>query len=268
MGYTEVMNKLSSIILWLALTLTATQAQTLGSALEAVEQDVQTVISQQTGDSWGAQTAADDLNRLLAQAQRLSEALDLEDARKVEELQRGLTSAAQRVETSSVLLSEPAQQKVKELLATVGQIDERLTELRLRFGGQANLVPGRLSEVSLSADPPLDGVYSNLADLLIDVRDARRLAGTLGNVRYPAYGFNQGGLYNIDPLQLDRVVQAGWALERQLSGSVGDVSDSLPAWNRFEREYNRLGYMGTGSNVRQLERVMDRLANFYDSQEL
>jgi hypothetical protein len=244
------------------------QAQTIGSALASVEQNSREVASRQVGESWGTQTATEDLSLLLTQAQRLSQALELGDAAKVEGVQRDFTSAAQRVETSSVLLGAGEQAKIKEILATVDQIDQRLTGLRLRFGGQANLVPGSLGEVSLTTEVPLDRDYANIEDLLIDVRDARRLAGSLGNVRYPPYGLNRGGLYFIDPQQLDRFVRAGWALERQLAGSTEDISSSSAAWSRFEREYQRLGFMGSGSNGKRLERVMERLGAFYGSQEL
>lgn len=262
------MNKFAVFALYLSLTLVTAQAETIGSALTSVERDSREVASTLIGDGWGTQTASDDLNLLLAQVQRLSQALTLDDAKKVEEVQRSLTSAAKRVETSSVLLDQADQQRVREILALVDQVDLRLTELRLRFGGQASLVPGSLGEVPLSADSPLDRDYANIQDLLIDVRDARRLADSLGNVRYPPYGLNQGSLYFVDPQQLDRFVRAGWALERQLSGSTEDISTSLSAWSRFEREYQRLGFLASGSNGKRLERVMERLGAFYDSKEL
>ena len=267
-SYNDGMNKLAVFALYFTLTLVAVQAQTIGSALVSVEQSSREVASRQVGESWGVQTASEDLSRLLAQAQRLSVALESGDARQVEGVQRDFTSAAQRVETSRVLLDAEEQRRIEEILATVDQIDERLTGLRLRFGGQANLVPGSLAEVSLKVDSPLDRDYTNIEDLLIDVRDARRLAGSLGRVRFPPYGFNRGGLYFIDPQQLDRFVRAGWALERELSGSSEDISASLSAWSRFEREYQRLGFLGSDSNGKRLERVMQRLGDFYDSQEL
>jgi hypothetical protein len=264
--YTVYMKKLCMIALCLGFTLTFAQAQTLGSALSTVEENAQQVLSRQTGETWGQQTAADDLNRLLAQTQRMSQALNSDDAKKVESLQRGLTSAARRVGTSSVLLSDPDQQQIEQMLQTVDEIDQRLTELRLRFGSQASIVSGSLNDAALHPDESLDGVYTNLEALLIDVRDARRMASTLGNNRFPQYGIYSGGLHNLDPLRLDRFVQAGWALERQLSSHVGDVSESTAAWDKFENEYHRLGYMGTGTNVRRLERVMDRLSAFYREQ--
>lgn len=258
------MKRFSLLFLLWGLTLSVVHAQTLGSALTSVEHQVQQMLARTSGESWGVQTAADDLERLLAQTQRLAEALTLNDARKVEELQRGLSVAARRVKTSSVLLPTEELSGVEDMLATLEQVDQRLTGLRLRFGSRANLVAGSLSEVGLNQDEP-GGEYTNLEDLLIDVRDARRLAETLGSVRFPRWGFEQRGMHNLDPLQLNRFVRAGWELERQLSGHLDDVSESLPAWDRFQREYDRLGYMGTGSQVRQLERVMERLSRFYSS---
>jgi hypothetical protein len=260
------MKKLMMIALLLGFTLTFAQAQTLGSALNSVEQDAQQILSRQTEETWGQKTAADDLNRLITQAQRMSEAMTSDDTNSVETLQRGLSSAAQRVRTSSVLLSDSDQQQIEKMLQTVEQIDGRLTQLRLRFGSQAALVPGSLNEVALNPVDPIDGTYLNLEALLIDVRDARRLAARLGNQRFPGYGLNLGGFNNLDPLRLERFVRAGWELERTLEGKLGDVSESYAAWDKFETEYNRLGYMGVGNNVRQLERVMDRLSTFYREQ--
>lgn len=260
------MKKLIMVALYLGLTLTFCQAQTLGTALHSVEEDARQVLSRQTDSTWGQRTASDDLNRLIVQAQRMFEAMSSDDAQDVESLQRGLSSAARRVETSSVLLSEPDQQQIDQLLETVAQIDRRLTELRLRFGSQASLVPGSLNDVALDPVDPIDQTYPNIEALLIDVRDARRLAATLGNQRFPGYGLNLGTFNNLDPLRLERFVRAGWALERQLSGKVSDISESYAAWDRFATEYNRLGYMGTGANVRQLERVMARLNTFYSEE--
>lgn len=267
-GYTVDMKKTSMIALYIGFTLAFAQAQTLGEALTSVEESTQEIVSRQSAQSWGQQTAADDLNRLLAQTRRMSEAMNSDDARQIEDLQRGLSTAARRVDTSSVLLDETERQHIQEILKTVAEIDSRLTELRLRFGGQASMVPGSLNDVALYPAEPLDGVYTNLEQLLIDVRDARRLAATLGNRRFPAWGIMQGGLDNLDPLQLDRFRRAGWELERELSGSVVDISQTYDSWNRFATEYDRLGYMGIGTNVRQLERVMNRLSSFYSDPEL
>ena len=267
-SYNGPMNKLAAIALYSILTFATAQAQTIGSALISVEQGSREIVSRQAGESWGVQTASEDLSLLQSQARRLSQSLETGDASKVEGVQRDFTSAAQRVETSRVLLTEEDQRRIEEILTTVDQIDQRLTGLRLRFGGQASLVPGSLGEVTLSADSPLDRDYANIEDLLIDVRDARRLADSLGRVRFPPYGLSRGGLYFIDPQQLDRFVRAGWALERQLSGSSEDISTSLSAWSRFEREYQRLDFLGSDSNGRRLERVMERLGAFYASREL
>jgi len=242
-------------------------AQTLGSALESIESRTRDVAARyQSGSTWGVQTAADDLNRLVAESARLSAALAGDDARGVEQLQRGFSTAARRVDTSRVLLPEAEQTEIQQVLGEVALVDERLTQLRLRFGSQANIVPGALAEMPL-APANVDGDYSNIHELLIDVRSARYLASTLGNRRFPAYGLLGGTLSNLDPLHVRRVVHAGWALERELSVQLDDVSQSLPEWTTFKREYDRLMYLGTGSNVRQLERVMDRLNCFYSIEE-
>lgn len=256
------MKKICAFLLFIGWTLTSASAETIGEVLKSVEAETQAVLSRQTGESWGVQTAADDLQRLLAQSQRLSAAMSSNDAVEVEPLQRGLASAARRAETSSVMLSDSDQQQVAGIAEKVGRVDERLTELRLRFGSKASLVPGALNDVGMEGET--DGIYTNIPDLLIDVRDAVRLASTLRSSNPPFnFGFNNTTPNNLDALQVRRVVLAGWELERQLSGNVADISQTVPAWERFEREYNRLGYPGSGFNIRQLERVMERLSAFY-----
>ena len=251
---------------WLFVCSAHLQAQTLGDSLESVEQRTQELVSRySSAHSWGEQTALDDLKRFLAETQRLSAALSGEDAAQVEPLQRGFSSAMRRVKTSSVMLPSSERTVVESMVAEASQIDQRLTELRLRFGSKASLVNGPLTGVSLQADESLESTYLNLQHLLIDVRDAVRLASTLGNDRFP----NNGGIgfgipNNLEPLQVRRFVLAGWELERQLSVQISDVSQTYPAWERFEQEYNRLGHPGSGANIRQLERVMARLATFYN----
>jgi hypothetical protein len=248
------------------LTLTFAQAQTLGASLQSVESQAQGLVSRYSAaDTWGQQTAVDDLKRFLAQVQRLSAALSGDDATSVEQLQRGFSSAARRMETSSVMLPSAEEQTVTAMVAEANQIDQRLTELRLRFGSKASLVSGSLAEVPLHPGEEIDGVYTNLQHLLIDVRDAVRLASTLGNDRFPGNGIGFGTPNNLEPLQVRRFVLAGWELERQLSVQIEDVSETYPAWELFEREYNRLGHPGSSANIRQLERVMERLGSFYNT---
>jgi hypothetical protein len=268
--YNTVMT-VRSLLLLVLCTVCSTSwafAQTLGSTLDSIRSDAQSVASRHlNAPTWGVQTAADDLNRFVAECGRLSAGLASDDARDVEALQRGFKSAARRVETSSVMLPDADQAELDQILDQVALVDQRLTELRLRFGSQANMVYGALDNVSLvTSDDPI-GQYANIKELLIDVRCARSLASSLRVGRYPLYGFGFNEPNNLDSLQVRRVVQAAWALERDLSVQIDDVSQSVPAWDRFYREYNRLGYPGTGSNVRQLERVVSRLERFYSAEE-
>lgn len=247
-------------------TFSVVQAQTLGDSLESVESRTQEMVARySSANTWGEQTALDDLKRFLAETQALSAALSGDNAANVEQLQRGFTSAIRRVETSSVMLPSSEGPGVESIVAEASLIAERLTDLRLRFGSKASLVNGPLTEVSLQPDESLEDTYLNLQHLLIDVRDAVRLASTLGNDRFPGNGgIGFGTPNNLEPLQVRRFVLAGWELERQLSSQVGDVSETYPAWERFEQEYNRLGHPGSGANIRQLERVMARLGTFYN----
>ena len=258
-----------SILLFLA---TAAWGQTLGSTLESVGTEAGSIASRyQSGSSWGERTAVEDLKRLVRVSHQLAAAFSGQDARQVETLQRELMTAARRVGTSSVLLPESEQPKIQQLVENVEEVDERLTELRLRFGSKANLVPGSLADVSLESSG--EGTYTNIQDLLIDVRAARELVQSLRVSRTSPFGYGYGfgtgpnGPNAIDPLQLRRTVQASWEFQRTLQGQVADVSESYQAWRKFEREYNRLGYVGSGRVVTRLERVMGRLGHFYDRYE-
>lgn len=253
----------------LAVCLGPAGAQTLGQALSEIETTVQAIIARYPSPStWGEQTSVDDLKRFLAQTQRLGAGLGSDDADSVEELQRGFSSAGRRAQTSVTMLSPQDQESLAGVSPLVDQVDNRLTDLRLRFGSKATLVGGTLADMPLTPDQDFDSTYANVNELLIDVRDARRLASTLGNIRFPQQGFGFGQPNNLDGLQLQRLLQAGWELERQLSVQIPDVSVTLPAWQRFEREYNRIGYPGTNTNIRQLDRVMRRLGAFYDQYRL
>ena len=247
----------------------AAWGQTLGSTLESVGTETGTIVSRyQNASSWGEKTAVEDLKRLVTVSHQLTAAFSGQDARQVENLQRDLMTAARRVGTSSVLLPDSEQPKIQEIVNSVGDVDERLTELRLRFGSKANLVPGSLADVSLESAG--DGMYTNIQDLLIDVRYARELVQSLRVSRTSPFGYGYGfgtgpnGPNAIDSLQLRRAVQASWEFQRTLQGQVADVSESYQAWRKFEREYNRLGYIGSGRVVTRLERVMGRLGHFYD----
>ena len=258
-----------SLLLFLA---SAAWGQTLGSTLESVGTEAGTIASRyQNAPSWGEKTAVEDLQRLVTVSHQLTAAFSGRDARQVEALQRELATAARRVGTSSVLLPDSEQPKIQDIVDNVDDVDERLTELRLRFGSKANLVPGSLADVSL--EPTGDGGYTNVQDLLIDVRYARELVQSLRVSRTSPFGYGYGfgtgpnGPNAIDPLQLRRAVQASWDFQRTLQGQVTDVSESYRAWRKFERAYNRLGYVGSGRVVTRLERVMGRLGHFYDKYE-
>ena len=141
-----------SILLFLA---TAAWGQTLGSTLESVGTEAGSIVSRyQNGSSWGERTAVEDLKRLVTVSHQLSAAFSGQDARQVETLQRELMTAARRVGTSSVLLPESEQPKIQELVDSVEEVDERLTEPDLskrgdgqdgcaRQGGQSEVLQGQ-----------------------------------------------------------------------------------------------------------------------------
>ena len=262
------MKRLLKIFLFALLVSAHSSAETLGEALQSVERDSEAVASRQQGDTWGVRTAVDDLRRLIAQSQRLSAALSSPDTRDVKELEDGLISAVRGVRTSMVMLSEADQADLGPVLEKAELVNERLTDLRLRFGGKANTIAGDLSGLSLEPDES-ELPYDNIQDLLIDVRWTRDLVSSLMPARFPqpgGIGFNQPN--NLDPLQVRRVELAIWNLERTLSSNLDDVRQSVPAWDRFKREYDRLFYMGAGRQVRMLEQRVERLDRFYSDPAL
>lgn len=262
--YIEAMKKYLFTLLLFLTFWQGGAAQTLGETLQSISDRSQGLAaSQQSVDTWGTRTATEDLKELASQASRLLAALSLNDARDVEELESVLRASARRVRTSKVMLPDSVQSEAEEVIGLAEQVGERLTQLRLRFVGKAAGVNGSLADTSLVPDE--DWSYAGLQELLIDVRSARELVGTLGTgtVQQFSLTLTGAGPNNLDGLQVRRLYLTAWELERQLSGRVDDVRESLGAWKKFQREYKRLAYPGTGSNVRQLERVMARLTAFY-----
>lgn len=261
------MKKYVSALIFTMVLCQSAWAQTLGEALKAVTDEAHKIVaSQPEPQTWGSQQASDDLNRLAAQAQRLEAALTTADADDTEKLQQDFLAAAHRLNTSKVMLGAQQQAAVEELVQKSESVDKTLSALRMRFGSKASSVNGSLADFPLASDEEL--VYRNVQDLLIDVRTARELSSTLqyGIVQQFRFTLTGGGPNNLDGLQVRRLQLAAIALERDLT-HVDDVRSTIPAWDKFYREYNRLGYTGTGSNVRQFDRVVSRLHSFYSQLE-
>lgn len=261
------MRRLLAIFL-LALLPVAVSAQTLGEATQEVRDRAQALISarQAQATSWGQQTALDDLRLVHDSSVALLEALSGTDAAVVKTFQLNLASAGRRLKASQSLLPDAAADAdtVAQLESEIDAIDARLTELRLRFDQKATLTPGPLAAESLSAADPTFEIYTNPQALMIDVRDARRLASSLQGGRYPVWGVGFGQPNNLDSLQVRRLVLAAWNLENALQARYTDISEVSDEWVAFRREYDRLGYPGSSQVVRQLERVVNRLTLFFD----
>lgn len=257
--------KLRIVTLAIALLLCrGASAQTLGDTVQDISSQARNLAASQPSEqTWGLKTAVEDLLLLADQATRLEAALSTSDAREVEEIERDFTSAAYRLKTSKVMLPEASQPQADRLIEQTDAVAKRLSQLRLRFGGRAASVDGTLAGASPALDEHL--LYSNINDLLIDVRAARELVSTLRTGTVPEFRLtlSGGAPNNLDGLQVRRLQLAAWDLERELSGNVDDVRDTVNTWEKFDREYRRLAYPGSGSNIRQLERVMERLRAFY-----
>lgn len=262
------MRILPAIVLLLLICSGGASATTLGEATsEVIERSGSLIVElEKEPSTWGIETALKDLQRLNQSARALERALDGQDAAELKQQQSEMSTASRRVETSSALLPDSVRGSVQELSQKVAAINERLTELRLRFGTRASMTPSALSHVSMEASDQ-SAAYDNPAQLLIDVRDIRRLAQQLQSVRYPQLGIGFNSPNNLDSLQVRRFVLATWELERQLSGQYQDIGESLPTWNKVKREYDRLGYAPPSVITRQLERVMQRLDAFYSEFE-
>ena len=239
-------------------------AQTLGEATEQVRSRVESMISAHPPQniSWGEQTALDDLRQVQQAATSLLEALNGNDAEAVKQPQQQLTSAARRLKASSSLLPETAERS-DELLDQVMSIDAKLSELRLRFGQKASLTPTPLFEQPLETHDSAFALYENPQALLIDIRDARRLASQLEVGGYRDWTFGYGQPNNLDALQVRRLVLAARDLERALESNFSDISEVQAPWEKLRKEYDRLGYPGNTLVTRQLDKVMQRLTAFF-----
>lgn len=258
------MKLLRILICLFILLVTAVGAETLGEAVEFVAVESQSVAARITPpETWGQETALADLRSLIKEAHTLTGALSGNDAWNLEERQDQFTMAVRQVRTSQVMLGAAEQRDLEQVLEKAEQVNDRLKQLRLRFAGMAATVPGSLADTPLTGgSDEIDG-YTNIADVLTDVRWARELVASLQAGRFPPYGFGFNTPNNLDPLRVRRTVQAAWALERALTTERVDVARTIPEWNEFYQEYNRLGYPGADSRVRRLERVMERLQKFY-----
>lgn len=265
----NLMKRLSLLCCALILTSVGAFATTLGEATSSVIEDSGRLIAamKKQPSTWGVETALTDLQLLNRSARALEKALDGRDAETLREQQTALTTADRRMKTSGALLPDSAQSELESLSKRVAAINTRLTQLRLRFGSKATTTPGALSSADLVPSEGGLEIYENPAQLLIDVRDARRLVQSLQVGRYPQFGVGFQSPNNLDPLQIRRLVLATWELERQLSSQYEDVQQSLKAWRKVQREYNRMGYPAPSAATRQLERVMRRLGAFYAEME-
>ncbi len=252
---------------WLLLS-TGLLAQTLGQTVQRIHDESATIITQREtqADTWGEKTALEDLQALRHSAAALQQSLEGDDAKALITVQRDLASAASRVRASRILLpAAPSDAATLEEVLKLSQaVDQRLSQLRLRFAQKASRVPGTLSAQSLRSGDEHLAIYENPKALLIDVRDARQLASSLQTGRFPPLGFGLAQPNNLDPIQVQRFIQAGWALQRSLEGNFQDISQVHPLWEKFRFEYDRLGYAGSSNVTRQLERVMQRLGTFFE----
>lgn len=253
------------LLLWL-LFAGALQAQTLGDTVQQIRDQSQAVLSRNSSENtWGEQTAAADLKTLEHSASSLLQELEGDDAKNVLPAQRDLFLAASRVRVSASLLPEAEKPPIEELLRHCQAVDQRLTQLRSRFAQKASRVQGPLADQPLEAKDHAFELYENPRALLIDVRDARQLASSLQTGRNPRWGFELNQPNNLDPLRVQRMIQAGWALQRGLEGNFTDIQEIYPLWEKFRFEYDRLGYPGSNHVTRQLERVMQRLGDFFQA---
>lgn len=245
---------------------TGASAETLGEAALAIRQDAVKILDRYSTPTpqWAESTALKDVEGISQAAQALYDGLDGNDADSVRVLQSELMVQARRAMTSSVMLSNSAQADIQALLPEAERIDDRLTGLRQRFGGKASMTQVALRD--LPVEESSVETYSNYHELLIDVRAARERIQSLRVGRAYSGGlFTDGQPNNLDPLQLQRFINAAWDLERTLSTNSADIRRSQQAWERFHREYRIMDYPGSNFNVRQLERIMRRLERFYDS---
>lgn len=254
---------------WLLLSQTV-WSQTLGETVQRIHDQSAAMQSRAAAetDTWGEKTASEDLQQLRQSATSLLQGLEGDDARDVISTQSLLRTAASRVRASSGLLPQGDSERaaVEELLGLSKAVDERLNGLRGRFAEKASRVPGRLADQPLqAAEPSPFELYENPRQLLIDVRDARQLASSLQSGRFPPFGYGPSEPNNLDSVQVQRLVRAGWALQRGAEGNFEDVSQLYPLWERFRAEYDRLGYPGSNHVTRQLEKVVQRLDAFFQA---
>lgn len=242
-------------------------AQTLGTVTGELLDEVQGQLDALTDPtpSWGQAAARDDLIRLRDASTSLLNGLEGHDAEAIKKEQLELFIAGKRLKASWSLLPVVDEVIYRSIQSEIAAISDRLTSIRNRFDARAARPLLPLSELALVAGPedPFS-LYPNPQALLIDVRDARSLCEELDYTRYPRNELGRISPNNLDPLQVRRMIQKAWELQRSLEGRYDDIYALTKQWKAFKNEYNRMGYPGSSNASRQLERVVTRLERFFN----
>lgn len=258
------MKRLALSLLALFVVLAPAQAETVAEAAEKLAAESKQLFESLVVDqpSWGHAEALKDLQGLAAAGSHLAERLK-QGADPDSRPEETLASARRRLKVSAAMLNadSEAQQKVASLLGQAEQLEERVRDYRMRFSGKAGV---NLAAAPMEGSAELNE-FENPEALLIEVRYLRQMAQSIRFRPFPYGAFGLANPDNLDPREVREFVLATQNLEQRLSVRYDDVRQTSDAWRRVQVTYNRLGYIPSNFNTRQLERSMERLQSFYSS---
>ncbi|MCE7872425.1 hypothetical protein DYH09_18885 [bacterium CPR1] len=218
--------------------------------------------------TWGQKTALDDLDRLNKAAGGLVGALQGDSTPdSLRPLITDLDVARTRVKASLQLLTlnESEQQSVEAALLTADRLSGAVRHLADRFSGR-----DQPAGVDL-ADTPLDPVdrpyYENPRELLGEAQNIRFSAERLLGACYAPGGWRPGLGTPFTISDLVELSRAARDYEWACQSRYRDVSETVPAFLRLARAYDRVSYMPygpfSGFEAHNIERALERLSRFY-----
>ncbi len=260
-----------TVLLCLLLASLAQAEGTLLEASQAIDAAVLPILLRYGAEkelTWGQKTALDDLDRLNKAAAGLVGSLQGQSTPdSLRPLITDLDVARTRVRASLQLLplTQAEQQGVDAALVTAERLSGAVRHLANRFAGRDQ--PGGLVLADTPLDAPDRPYYENPRELLGEAQNIRFSAERLLGACYAPGGWRAGlgSPFTIsDLVELSRAARDyEWACQSRYR----DVSETMPAFVRLVRAYDRVSYVPygpfAGFEAHNIERALERLSQFY-----
>lgn len=259
------------LLLCLLLASVARAQATLLEASQSIDAAVMPILLRYGAEkelTWGQKTALDDLDRLNRAASGLVGALEGQSTPDgLRPLITDLDVARSRVKASLQLLplTESEQEGVQSALVAAERLSGAVRHLADRFAGRDQ--PAGVALADSPLNPTDRPYYENPRELLGEAQNIRFSAERLLGACYAPGGWRAGlgSPFTIsDLVELSRAARDyEWACQSRYR----DVSETLPAFERLVRAYDRVSYVPygpfAGFEAHNIERALERLSQFY-----